>query len=45
MNKYNLDSFYEVLFDWIDSFKVNNILSQFCVKKRKKSLLCMEYVM
>ena len=36
MNKYNLDLFLENLFDWVDSFKINEIPGQFCVKRDKK---------
>jgi hypothetical protein len=36
MDKYNLDKFNENLFDWIDSFKSNNVPGQFLVKRDKK---------
>jgi hypothetical protein len=35
MNKYNLDLFLNFLFDWVDSFKFNNIPGQFHVNKNK----------
>ncbi|MFX0023017.1 MAG: hypothetical protein ACFE9S_11890 [Candidatus Hermodarchaeota archaeon] len=36
MNKYNLDLFLENLFDWVDSFKFNNVSGQFNVKRDEK---------
>jgi len=36
MKKYNLDSFLSNLFNWVDSFKYNNIPGYFSVKKEKK---------
>jgi hypothetical protein len=37
MKKYNLDKFCGILFDWVDSFKFNNIPGQFCVNREKKN--------
>ncbi len=36
MKKYNLDLFLSYLFGWIDSFKLNNVPGQFCVKRDKR---------